>query len=66
MNSQKQKKYNVGDVVFASAREPMPISMKKELLRPQKIVKESHPLYVFHSGWSVNIELNDQMFSCRG
>lgn len=58
-------KYKVGDIVFATARQPMPVSMERELLRPQVIKEADHPFYEFESGWSVNVDLGDDLYLKR-
>ena len=57
----EEKEYNAGDIVWATARRPMPEEMEKELFKPQRIKEAHHPLYVFDSGWSVNVDLGDKL-----
>lgn len=56
------KKYKVGDIVWATAREPMPESMEEALSKPQKIKIANHPFYKFESNWSVNVEMGDSLY----
>lgn len=58
------KIFKKGDIVWATAREPMPEEMEKELFKPQKISIARHPFYEFESRWSVNVEMGDKLLLC--
>lgn len=59
--SQAQK-IKVGDLVMAKGREPMPEEMKKAFAEKQKVTVADYPFFEFESGWSVNLEMGDDIF----
>ena len=58
----KEGDINVGDIVRARGRAPMPEAMKKAFEERQTVSIAEHPFYEFESGWSVNVEMGDWLF----
>lgn len=47
---------------MAKGREPMPEEMKKAFADKQTVTVANFPFFEFESGWSVNIEMGDEIF----
>lgn len=60
--TKQAKKIQVGDLVYAKGREPMPQAMREAFLKKQTVTIAEFPYFEFENGWSVNVEMGDEIF----